>query len=536
MPARRAPVAAARAGDREVALRSTGRLVPPSGPVGASAPARECYRRRVHTVARSVLAWVATVALGCAAPTAAPAVPPSSPPPGTGLREAVVAAGDDPEKLRALLADAAAIPGDARAAAAEDLARGLALGSVPRSARSAGLHTLGALDGAKADRTTEALLSRAVAGCAGEDVALLARFAKGRTGLERAVLEARIELVDHCDRFETNREPEIAALRALDAALEDVELARHLAWLERAFARKGIPCVVLELATQQRSPEMSRLWLELWRHGDERRRSLLPMGVVGRDALPLLTAAVERREPGWMIAATHLAWMGFAESEPPLFAAFERAKDPALREELLGLLTLLPATDRAKRAFRAHFDRLPSDHRRDRGTLTRATLAKQLLAWNDPSLVPWLLHHTAALRRRATYAKDGSVFLRDTYVEVAIALMRKEHVASVEREVLRDGDEKERAGFAAAKAVVEACDEDLACHLGRLTSGTTEAERRHAGWRVVRLGTRETLKAVPTDEALEDVRWGLTRRVAPDDRPALVAGAAMQRRKSCGEW
>lgn len=197
-----------------------------------------------------------------------------------------------------------------------------------------------------------------------------------------------------------------------------------------------------------------------------------PVGLAlaaGKD--PELAALAKKEHPGspdepLAVAAVVLGGMGRASSTAAIVAAYGDAKRDDTRADVALQLTRLPRTDASRAVVEKAFASLPDGAATRKGSNARESLARAIADWDDPALVPWLLEAAAKVEKKASDRDAARLGLLAT----AMRLMKKDQLPAVRAAVKKLGGERDEKNLAEATAVLDACEDRVAC-LGEHLAG-----------------------------------------------------------------
>lgn len=230
------------------------------------------------------------------------------------------------------------------------------------------------------------------------------------------------------------------------------------------------------------------------RKGDLRPTAQAALLAVPKEAEESLMAALKGTDPelakmaaevpdkfGTAILADSISWISRPAGKDALLAALDAADSDTNRVVIAQSLTRFPPDQRTKDALLKTYAKIPAGTRLKTpgDPLGRPVLVQVSASFYDPSLTEWALKEVAASKG------DEGASMIAFGLEAAIKMMTKDQVAKVGEVVTKSWSPKEQEIYKAAAEVVNACDKDAGCYVGKLGAPIPSRDAV-AMWRAVK--------------------------------------------------
>lgn len=178
-------------------------------------------------------------------------------------------------------------------------------------------------------------------------------------------------------------------------------------------------------------------------------------------------------------AAMVLGTVGCSEGTKPLMDALARSSDDVTRAVLARELSKLPPSAASLAAYLDVMMKMPASVDLPTGESAVEMLLERVDAFFDPAVIDKLLKRG----REARGSDDEVQAVRDQVLVSLIRLMKKEHVAKVEKAIQQwaprpDESKLEKEAFAASKELVIECGDKIPCYLAKLDDPAIQENRR----------------------------------------------------------
>ncbi len=247
------------------------------------------------------------------------------------------------------------------------------------------------------------------------------------------------------------------------------------------------------------------------RKGDLRPTAQAALLAVPKEAEEALMAALKGTDPelakmaaevpdkfGTAILADSISWISRPAGKDALIAALDAADNDTNRVVIAQSLTRFPPDQRTKDALMKTYAKIPPGTRLKTpgDPLGRPVLVQVSASFYDPALTEWALKEVAASKG------DEGASMIAFGLEAAIKMMTKDQVAKVGEVVTKSWSPKEQEIYKAAAEVVNACDKDAACYVGKLGAPIPSRDAV-AMWRAVKSARMAAMFGKPdTKDAL----------------------------------
>lgn len=226
--------------------------------------------------------------------------------------------------------------------------------------------------------------------------------------------------------------------------------------------------------------------------------------------------------PHVAMAALLVGTMGRSESLKPMMDALGKADKDVNRAVLARELAKLPATDEAKVAFKAAFEKISLETNVPPGINGLQMLTDSAGQFFDSTMVDWLLERAAKTKGEgeALKALQGAVLV------TALKLAKPEQLPAVKAAVDKYGTSLEKDMYAQTEKLVKECGDRAPCYLAAMEKSENQDQKNQgvgikAGYMVAMLGSEQVrdqlIAALPSLEnaALRYVAAAVIDKLSP---------------------